>query len=119
MDDGVEVVGDKTYRVQTHKARKGIPVEKVEAELARGGELPLHVRLRKQVGYLSAGFILGRREFVEDFYQKHRDKFGPQRKEGAKPLGWQVGGDSGDSEESGTWLFSLRGRGGANPGLEE
>lgn len=36
MGDGVEVEENKAYQVKT---RRGIPVEKVEAELARGGEL--------------------------------------------------------------------------------
>jgi hypothetical protein len=87
----------------------------VEVELARGGELPLHVRMRKQLGYLTTGYILGRREFVEAFYTKHRDKFGQQRKEGAKPLGWKT---KKDSRGSGTGLYSLRGMGGANPAPE-
>lgn len=112
MGDGVEVEENKAYQVKT---RRGIPVEKVEAELARGGELALHVRLRKRADYLTAAYVLGNLDFVEGHYRRCRDKFGPQRGPGTKPLKWHAKGDAGGS---GARLYSLRGRGGANPGPE-
>ena len=47
------------------KARMGIDARRVWAERQRGGRLPLAVLLRLRVRYLTAGAILGSKEFVE------------------------------------------------------
>ena len=83
MTDGEEVKEDKAYEV---KARKGIAVETVEKELARGGGLSNAEQLRSRVTYFTAGLALGSRGFIDALYQKNRGKFGPKRKRGAKPL---------------------------------
>ena len=101
MSDGEEVVENKQYQVKT---RKGISADKVKKERACGGELPSHVRLRSRAKYFTAGLALGSREFVGGLFEKNRDKFGPKRKQGAKPLEDQKQADG----EAGTkGLFCL------------
>ena len=35
---------------------------------------------------LSDGVALGTREFVNEVFARHREKFGPRRKDGARPI---------------------------------
>ena len=58
--------GENTAKRRAEKkARVGIDAKKVWAERERGGRLPLSVMLRLRVRYLTAGAILGSKEFVE------------------------------------------------------
>ena len=56
----------------------------IKAELARGGELGLGQVLRSRVRHLTDGVVLGSREFVNEMFLRHRDRFGPRRKDGAR-----------------------------------
>ena len=103
MTDGEEVEENKQYQVRT---RKGISVSKVKKELARGGSLPNATRLRSRVKYFTAGLALGSREFVNGLFEENRDKFGPKRKQGAKPL-VRKRGKKVDAETDSNELFSL------------
>ena len=47
------------------KTRSGIDAKKVWAERERGGRLPLAVMLRLRVRYLTAGAVIGSKEFIE------------------------------------------------------
>ena len=84
MIDGKEVEEDKIHHV---KARTGIPKEKVEAELKKGGRLSLGHKLRSRVSHFTEGAAIGSRSFVETSFEQNREKFGPCRKIGAKPMG--------------------------------
>ena len=103
MTDGEEVEENKQYQVRT---RKGISASKVKKELDRGGSLPNATRLRSRVKYFTAGLALGSREFVNGLFEENRDKFGPKRKQGAKPLGRERGKKV-DAETDSNELFSL------------
>ena len=103
MTDGEEVEENKQYQVRT---RKGISVSKVKKELARGGSLPNATRLRSRVKYFTAGLALGSREFVNGLFEENRGKFGPKRKQGAKPL-VRKRGKKVDAETDSNELFSL------------
>ena len=103
MTDGEEVEENKQYQVRT---RKGISVSKVKKELARGGSLPNATRLRSRVKYFTAGLALGSREFVNELFEENRGKFGPKRKQGAKPL-VRKRGKKVDAETDSNELFSL------------
>ena len=103
MTDGEEVEENKQYQVKT---RKGISASKVKKELARGGSLPNATRLRSRVKYFTAGLALGSREFVNELFEENRGKFGPNRKQGAKPLG-RKRGKKVDTETDSNALFSL------------
>ena len=103
MTDGEEVEENKQYQVRT---RKGISASKVKKELGRGGSLPNATRLRSRVKYFTAGLALGSREFVNELFEENRGKFGPNRKQGAKPLG-RKRGKKVDTETDSNALFSL------------
>jgi hypothetical protein len=60
--------------------------EKIKEVLAQGGELSLGQVLRLRVRHMSDGVALGTRAFVNEVFALHRKKFGPKRKDGARPI---------------------------------
>jgi hypothetical protein len=69
--------------------RKGMRKEEVEAELAqleRSRDVALGKMLRCRVRYFSDGAVLGSREFVDGVFRACRERFGSQRKSGARKL---------------------------------
>jgi hypothetical protein len=66
--------------------RSRIPREKALEVLAQGGRLSQADYLRCKVRYFTDGAVLGGRSFVEELFQVCRDRFGPKRKGGARPL---------------------------------
>ena len=60
--------------------------EVIRAELARGGELGLGQVLRLRVRHFTDGMVLGSKEFVNEMFIQHRERFGPKRKDGARPI---------------------------------
>jgi hypothetical protein len=60
--------------------------EKIKEVLAQGGELSLGQVLRLRVRHMSDGVALGTRAFVKEVFVRHREKFGPKRKSGARPI---------------------------------
>jgi hypothetical protein len=66
--------------------RAGISREKVNEVLRQGGKLPLKVLLRVKVRYLTAGGIIGSREFVRRVYEGRKDALGPRRRQIGTPL---------------------------------
>jgi hypothetical protein len=82
--------------------RDRIPREKALEVLARGGKLSQADYLRCKVRYFSDGAVIGGKAFVEEMFAAFRDRFGPKRKDGARPLR----GLAGDSPAQ--RLFNLR-----------
>lgn len=60
--------------------------ETIRRELARGGKLSLGEVLRLRVRYFSDGVVLGSRAYVNAVFAEFRDRFGPKRRTGARPL---------------------------------
>jgi hypothetical protein len=60
--------------------------ETILAELRRGGELSVGQILRLRVRHLSDGVVLGSKVFVNEVFLRHREKFGPRRKDGARRI---------------------------------
>ena len=60
--------------------------EKIREVLASGGELALGQILRLRVRHMSDGVALGTKDFVNEVFALHREKFGPKRKDGARPI---------------------------------
>jgi putative transposase len=84
--------------------RDRIPREKALEVLAKGGKLSEADYLRCKVRYFSDGAVLGGKNFVESIFQACRERFGPKRKDGARPLrGLAVDGRSADER-----LFNFR-----------
>ncbi len=84
--------------------RQRIPREKALEVLAKGGKLSQADDLRCKVRYFSDGAVLGGKNFVEGIFQACRGRFGPKRKDGARPLRGLAADD--DSPEQ--RLFNFR-----------
>ena len=63
-----------------------IDKEKIKEVVAQGGELSLGEVLRLRVRHMSDGMVLGTKAFVNEVFTRHREKFGPKRKDGARPI---------------------------------
>ena len=59
---------------------------KVKATLAQGGKLTLPEALRCRVRYFTDGAVLGSKEFVQTYFEAHREHFGKSRKTGPRPM---------------------------------
>jgi len=71
--------GEKSNRV-------GIPKEKVEEVVRQGGKLPMKVLLRVKVRYMTAGAIIGSREFIRKVYEGRKAALGPKRSRISTPM---------------------------------
>ena len=69
-----------------HSDKAVLDPEVIRAELKRGGQLGVGQVLRLRVRHLTDGVILGSKEFVNEMFNRHRDRFGPRRKDGARPI---------------------------------
>ena len=63
-----------------------IDKEKIKEVIAQGGKLSLPEVLRLRVRHLSDGVAIGTKDFVNEVFTLHREKFGPKRKDGARPI---------------------------------
>lgn len=77
--------------------RRGVSVEESKAALEGQGKLTAAELVRLRVRYFSDGLVIGGKEFVENIFGQHREKFGPKRKDGARRIAESAGG-----------LFALR-----------
>ena len=76
-------------KLEVKVVRKGMKKEQVETELAqleRSRDIALGKMLRCRVRYFTDGAVLGSRAFVDGVFQACRERFGPQRKSGARKL---------------------------------
>jgi REP element-mobilizing transposase RayT len=60
--------------------------EAIRRELQREGVLTLGQVLRLRVRYFTDGVVLGSRNYVNGVFAQYRDRFGPRRRSGARPL---------------------------------
>ena len=54
--------------------------------LAEGGTLPRSEYLKLRIRYWVDGAVLGSRAYVNSVFERHRDRFGPRRTTGARPV---------------------------------
>ncbi|MGB0579972.1 MAG: transposase [Limisphaerales bacterium] len=66
--------------------KRALSQEQVKAVLKRGGKVELADLLRLRIRHLSDGLVFGSREFVEEVFEEFRDRFGKQRRSGARKL---------------------------------
>ncbi|MEO7101337.1 MAG: transposase [Luteolibacter sp.] len=81
--------------------RKGLSKEEAERERKKDGEIPFGKMLRWRVRYFTDGAVIGSRSFVDEAFAKSRERFGEQRKSGARRL-------KGDASPASGILWSLR-----------
>jgi hypothetical protein len=82
-------------------SRQGISKEAAEKERDLDGVIPLGKVLRCRIRYFTDGAVIGSRRFVDEAFEKCRDRFGMNRKSGARKLKGEVAPASG-------FLWSLR-----------
>jgi putative transposase len=88
-------------KVAVKTARKGISNEHANKEREMDGAIPLGKMLRCRIRYFTAGAVIGSRSFVDEAFEKSRDRFGLNRKSGARKLKGEAAAASG-------LLWSLR-----------
>jgi putative transposase len=66
--------------------RQGIPKEEAAKAAKDEGEIPFATVLRCRIRYFTDGAVIGSRGFVNETFARSRDRFGPQRKDGARKL---------------------------------
>lgn len=66
--------------------RGALSREEAVKVLVAKGRLPVTEYLRCRVRYFCDGVVFGGQEFVEGIFRVYRERFGPRRKEGARPL---------------------------------
>ena len=66
--------------------RQGLSRDQVAEVLAQKGYLNRWEMLRCRVRYFSDGAVIGSREFVDQYFESNRWRFGARRKDGARKL---------------------------------
>jgi REP element-mobilizing transposase RayT len=90
--DGEEAFAEDIYsgeNPESHiikQARKGFKRKDVKKVLAKGGKLSFGETIRCKVRYFSDGMAVGRREFVDQVFERSRSRFGEKRTSGARPM---------------------------------
>ncbi|MCU0748549.1 MAG: hypothetical protein MUF13_03285, partial [Akkermansiaceae bacterium] len=88
-----EVVNEQGERV-VEVVKKGMKTEQVVAEqdrLAAGKDVALQQMLRWKVRYFTDGAAVGSQGFVNDLFERCRDRFGAKRKSGARKMRGRAG----------------------------
>jgi putative transposase len=73
--------------------KPGFSPEVVKAVLEAGGTLPISQVLRCRVRYFTDGAVLGSKAYVDDVFERHRQRFSPKRKTGARSMAGCQWGD--------------------------
>lgn len=75
-------------RIETKRKRKGMDAGEAAREKAQAerGEIPLGRMLRCRIRYFTDGAVIGSRGFVNEAFAKARERFGRNRKDGARKL---------------------------------
>jgi len=81
--------------------RKGVSKAVAERAREKDGEVPFAKMLRCRVRYFTDGAVIGSRSFVDEAFVKSRERFGINRKSGARRL-------KGDAAPASGVLWSLR-----------
>jgi REP element-mobilizing transposase RayT len=68
------------------KARHGFSRSEAERVLKGGGNLALCEAIHCRLRYASDGVVLGSRAFLDDFFEKRKEMFGPARTSGARKM---------------------------------
>ena len=85
----------------TKTLRKGVSKEAAERAREKDGEIPFGKMLRCRVRYFTDGAVIGSRSFVDEAFVKSQERFGINRKSGARRL-------KGDAAPASGVLWSLR-----------
>ncbi|MBM3850534.1 MAG: transposase [Verrucomicrobia bacterium] len=69
-----------------HSGKKALDRETIRKALKDGGRLSGAKILRLRIRHMTDGVVLGSKEFVDGVFIRYRQRFGPRRKSGARPI---------------------------------
>lgn len=69
-----------------HSKKQALDRETIRKALKDGGRLSGAEVLRLRIRHLTDGVVLGSKEFVDGVFERYRERFGPRRKSGARPI---------------------------------
>jgi len=69
-----------------HSSKRALDRETIRRLLAEGGRLSPGEVLRLRIRHLTDGVVLGSRDFVDEVFERYRQRFGPRRRNGARPI---------------------------------
>ena len=69
-----------------HSSKRALDRATIRRLVAEGGRLSPGQVLRLRIRHLSDGVALGSREFVDEVFERYRQRFGPRRRSGARPI---------------------------------
>ncbi len=80
------VVFGKGYARDARTHDCGVDIEKARRILNEGGRVTRSEALRCRVRYFSDGAVLGSKEFVQKYFESHRERFGVKRRDGPRQM---------------------------------
>jgi REP element-mobilizing transposase RayT len=98
LDEGEEKTRESVNadgQVVSEVLRKGMKPQQVESEMARlasGKNVALRKMLQWKIRYFTDGAVLGSRKFVDEFFARCPERFGPKRKNGARKMRGKAAG---------------------------
>jgi putative transposase len=69
-----------------HSKKKALDRDAIRAALKDGGKLSPGEVLRLRIRHLTDGVVLGSKGFVDGVFERYRERFGPNRRSGARPI---------------------------------
>ena len=84
--DGAERMAANARTQEVRVARKGVSPAATEEVQRKEGEMTRTEMLRHRVRYFVDGTAIGSKEFLEDVFERSRERFGPARTSGARKL---------------------------------
>ena len=80
------IVFGKVYARDASKRGRAVDAERTREILNTGGRVSRNEALRCRVRYFSDGAVLGSKEFVQGYFESHRDRFGTKRRDGPRKM---------------------------------
>ena len=68
------------------RPERSVDREKAAQVMNEGGQVSREEALRCRVRYFTDGAVLGSKEFVQSYFESHRQRFGPKRHDGPRDL---------------------------------
>ncbi len=81
-----EIVFGKGYARNASRGNRALEIEKTREILNTGGRVDRTEALRCRIRYFSDGAVLGSKEFVQGYFESHRDRFGRKRRDGPRRM---------------------------------
>ncbi|MFM7102408.1 MAG: transposase [Verrucomicrobiota bacterium] len=69
-----------------HSDKQALDPKSIQSALQQGGELPLGQILRLHIRHFTDGVFLGSRQYVDEMWARHRQRFSQRRRSGARTI---------------------------------